>query len=151
MKNTSLGAYRIGLGIIGLVTLISLVFVLTSAGSYKADADTYIKATAVADTLNKYVASNLTVPASLAVAGITDAPSSVSYQKLSDTSYKFCVTYKTKSNSFSASNVTSDLTSAALGMGTSSSAATTSSDTYLFLNYYHDKGQNCQTITTPVY
>ncbi|HEY8999351.1 MAG TPA: hypothetical protein VIM53_03455 [Candidatus Saccharimonadales bacterium] len=91
MRN-SLFAYKVGLAAIGIFVLSLVVYVATQAGATKQDTQTYNAANSIAQKLNGYIDTQGTIPSSLQVAGATNVPPTVTYVKLSDSSYKFCVT-----------------------------------------------------------
>ncbi len=144
----SLIKYKIGLLVLGIFSVILLLLVLPQAAATKQDNDTYTKATNIADKLNTYVDIQQTIPASLASLAINNVPTTVSYHKLSDSSYRFCVTYKTKSIDFSPSSTESQLLSAAAGSAISGSSFSSfsSDNSALYLDSNHKKGPNCQTV-----
>lgn len=146
---SKLTAYKIGLGIIGLFTLLLMVVVVWQAGDYKHDNKLNQQASGIADTLNSYIDNNQSVPSNLAQAGVNDPPSGITYTKLSSDSYKFCVDYRSSANGFSSSAVTEQLLSLSTGFGASNYTAT-QGPTLSILPYYH-KGENCQTIKPPIY
>jgi hypothetical protein len=129
--NNKLFKYKIGLAVIGVLTLVLLVVVAVGASGVKQDNQSYKKATAIAEKLNNYIYDNYKIPETLSDAGITDVPSTVRYEKDSETEYKFCVTYKSASE---------DLSS----FGNISDAKYTPST--LYLRAAHQKGENCQTV-----
>jgi hypothetical protein len=145
MKN-SLLKYKIGLVLIAIFAIGLLVFVLSEASATKQDADTFNTASKIASKLNNYVASKQTIPSSLSAAGISDTPGAVSYKKLSDSKYSFCVTYKTKSTNFSASDVEANLLTSSIDSGGDAFSGQSSDNTELFLDGTHNKGQQCQTV-----
>jgi|GEM_PF-2803817 len=149
MKSSML-KYRIGFAVLGVFTLVLFIVVIVQASGTKQDNQTYKKATEVANKLNDYTGSH-PAPTDLSNIGVSDIPSTIAYKKITDSSYKFCVTYKSKSANFSASDVETGL----LTGSASSSADNFSSDStaqyYLTIDPSHDKGQNCQTIKTYYY
>jgi hypothetical protein len=138
----TLSKYKIGLLVLMLFAVALAVLVLIQAGSTKTDTNTNNSASNIADTLNNYVDSNNMIPATLAKAGVKNVPSTISYQKLSDNSYKFCVTYKGSSSGFDASGVASDLVTGSL----SSDFGSSSGSTELNIDSTYHKGVNCQTV-----
>lgn len=146
--NRGIGAYKIGLAVIGIFTFVLFGMVSVQASATKADNETYKQATSAADKINEYVSDKQKVPANLDTVGVTNPPDTISYTKNSSSSYTFCATYKTKSNGFDPSYVTSDLTSAALGTGGISDGTSTpyTSKTTLYIDSIHNKGKVCQTI-----
>ena len=141
----SLKSYKLGLGVIGLLTVILLVFVLIQAGPTKQDVATYNAAVNIADQLNNYTYNSYTPPNTLADAGITNVPPSILYIKLSATKYRFCIDYKTNSSVLSQTpSPTEFMTLLPIG---SNNPSLTSSDGYLVISPDHHKGDNCQTIT----
>jgi|GEM_PF-2039026 len=142
---TKLLKYQLGLLVLGLLTIGLVVVVLVQAGATKRDTTVYQQANKVADKLNSYVESAGTVPESLAAAGISRPDAAISYQKLSASSYRFCVTYRANSSDFDPSAVADTLaTAGALGSGLTT--WDTSSDSYLTVSAAHHRGANCQTI-----
>jgi type II secretory pathway pseudopilin PulG len=147
MVQSKLRKYQIGLAAIALFTLIIVIVVLVQAGATKQDADTTKKADDIATKLEAYVSSNQKVPTSLDDVGVGDVPASISYQKLSDTSYKFCLTYKSASSGFDATSAVTELASGGQGSPDNSFSDSPSTATsYLYIPSTHHKGQNCQTI-----
>jgi type II secretory pathway pseudopilin PulG len=145
--------YYIGLGVIGVFALGVMIFVLTLASANKQDTNTYNKANDISTKLNDYINKNQQIPRSLSDAGIKDAPSSINYTKISDTSFKFCMDYKTSGNNLSTGGLdtlgTGFLAQQALSAGASSvSTDTQSTSSELFIGYTHHKGQNCQTVNS---
>ncbi len=143
--------------LLGLV-LVLLIFVLYRGISSKQDRQTFQKASSIAAQLNSYTDSKFKVPNSLAAVGAKDVPSTITYTKLSSTTYRFCVTYK-YSNKDVTGKVASDVTSATSGLSSSANEPTFSGgdgsapfDLTIESNY--KAGQNCQKIdvgfdTTP--
>lgn len=138
----TLSKYKIGLLVLTLFAVAMTVLVLIQAGSTKTDTNTNNAASNIADTLNNYVDSNNVIPTTLAEAGVKHVPSTISYQKLSDSSYKFCVTYKGSSSGFDASGVASDLVTGSL----SSDFSSPNDNTELNIDSTYHKGVNCQTV-----
>jgi hypothetical protein len=144
--------YQIGLAILGLITVAMTILVLVQAGGIKADSKTYAAAQQAATSLENYIASKQVVPASLSAAGITDTSDTIKYTKLSDSSYKFCASYRTASNpSFSASDLTGSLLTAQYGAQPSAQSYGTDGQTTLVVTSDHKKGDNCQTIKPSLY
>lgn len=135
--------YKIGLAAIGFFVLVLFVIVLVQASGAKQDNETYDKAQKIATKLDTYTLSN-PLPASFKEAGITDVPDTVTYERLSDTKYKFCVRYNSDSSGFSASEVSTGLLTGSVS--DPYKADDTSESSYLYVDYTHHKGNNCQTI-----
>jgi hypothetical protein len=139
--------YRIGLGVIGLFTIIIAVWALVLAGPTKQDSSTYNAANNIANNINNYTGNNGIAPYSLSDTGSYNVPATITYDRLSDYSYRFCVNYKTTSSDFSASAVESDLiTSSVNNSTTNDNPVNYSSDGYLYIDTSHHKGNNCQVI-----
>ena len=150
MKTTLL-RYKIGLLMLFTFSVVLMGVVLVQASGTKQDTKTNAAAQAIADKLNTYVSDNNTVPATLADAGAKNVPSSISYTKLSDSSYKFCATYKGNSSGFDATGAASDLLTGSGGV--SSLPNIPADNTELFIDSTYHKGANCQTVNpmvTPV-
>jgi hypothetical protein len=150
MNDKQMIRYKIGLLVIGLFTLGLLIWLLVQAGPTRQDVRTDKLANDMADSLNNYTDSNFAIPATLAQAGIHKSSPYISYTKLSDSKYKFCVTYKTTSSDFDPSaavdNVlTTGMEGAAILPG---DTIDTSSDfnSDLYIPTSHHKGVNCQTV-----
>lgn len=136
--------YKIGLGVIGLITIIFLVVVIAAAGNYKYDTKLNNQAYSIANKLNNYVISHYSVPASLSNVGVANVPTGISYTKVTYYSYKFCVNYKANSSGFSPSQVEQQLISSSLSSGGGNSMP--ANNTFLFIDSNYHKGENCQTI-----
>lgn len=146
---SKLTKYKIGLAVIGLFTIVLLIIVLMEAGPTKQDSNTYNQANNIANKLNTYVDSSGLVPDTLATAGAYNAPSTISYTELSDTSYRFCVDYKTTSDNFDPSAAETSLITSS-GHGSSKDQSLDQSyaaDGFLFIDPDHHKGNNCQTVS----
>lgn len=123
------------------------VFVMLLAGNAKQDTETQNAANKAADKLNSYVSSKQTIPDSLQAADIHDMPKTISYRKVSDTSYKFCATYKSASK-----NLSSDvLVNAAISGYRGASYDNYTSTESLYIPSTHKKGEACQTIKPYIY
>jgi type II secretory pathway pseudopilin PulG len=155
MSNDSirgLRKYQIGLAILGVITVAMTSVVLVQAGDVKADGKTYAAAQQAATSLENYISSKQSVPASLSAAGVKDLPGSITYTKLSDSSYKFCATYRSASNaSYSAGDLTSSLLTGQYSTQPSSQSYGTDSQSTLLITSDHKKGDNCQTIKPSLY
>ncbi len=143
---TSLLPYKIGLGVIGLITLIFLIVVLSAASNYKYDSELNNQANLIANRLNNYLNTHYYgVPNSLSGAGITNVPNGIAYTRLSFDSYKFCVNYKANSNGFSSTQVEQQLLSSSLG-NQSTATPLQPDNSILFIGSNYHKGENCQLI-----
>jgi hypothetical protein len=140
---TNLKKYKIGLLVLLVLTIGLAGLVIVQAGGTKQDAKTDTAANNIADTLNNYVDTNQIVPTSLSEAGVSTVPSSISYQKLSDSSYKFCITYKSNSSGFDASGAVSNVVTGGTIFNTPLQPADNST---LIIDTTHHKGANCQTV-----
>lgn len=97
------------------------------------DRAVYAKAWAVATKLTDYINYHGNIPASMTtVTGSAGVPSTVSYHKLSTTSYEFCTKYQTATNGFR------------VGGGPNNNAT-------LYLDPEHHGGKNCQTVNAATY
>lgn len=135
--------YKIGLAVIALFTLGIVGFVVMQASATKQDTKTNSAANDIANKLNAYITDNQTVPTSLAQAGVKNAPATITYQKLSEDSYKFCATYKANSSGFDAASAVAEVASG----GTADTGSSTFTDTSsLFIDTTYHKGTDCQTI-----
>lgn len=138
----SLKRFKLGLGVLGAIALGLTIFVLAQAGNAKADLKTHKAAVKIADQLNTYIAQEQTIPQSLKAAGIDDN-SSVSYRRIGDDKYRFCVTYKASSSAVDTSRVVQD---AMMGYSTRMLGGVDSLPSVLSLSIGHEKGENCQTV-----
>jgi hypothetical protein len=149
----SLTKYRIGLGAIGLFTLVILVVVLVQASGMKQDQKTENAANNIATQLNSYTGFGQTrpVPYALSEAGISNVPSTISYTRISRYSYRFCVTYKSSSTDFNASSLAQNVVARGMGAGSNYNANQyyqgSNSYFYLYINPIHHKGVNCQYVS----
>ncbi len=140
MKN--LFKYQIGLAILGVFVASMAIILLVQSGAAKDDAKTYKSAEKIADELNNYMYEEYKIPKSLKDAGISESNPNITYKKLSDARYEFCVTYRTKSGGVDGATMLSD-------------AIFGSYDDYyeddyepssLYLDPVYNRGKNCQTI-----
>jgi len=139
----SLLKYRIGLGVIGFLTLIVCAVVLDLAGAHKQDAKTQAAANKIADQLNNYVDDRQKVPPTLAAAGIKNVPSTISYIKQSSDIYDFCVTYKGSSNGDGLAGAAQSFLATGSVNGSNYSGY---SD--LVIDPAYHSGKNCQVVNT---
>jgi len=144
--------WKIGLLVLGVVTLGLLVYVMIQGLQSKQDRVTYKQATKIADKLNSYITNNRTVPVSLTAAGIDDVPDAITYTRKGTSKYEFCITYKTSNTTDVTAQVQNDIYRTALGGGASVSLPDTNSSsvTYtpetLYISSIHKAGQQCQTV-----
>lgn len=139
--------YKIGLAVVGLFTVAITIWALAQAGATKQDNNTYNTANNIANKLNSYTESNDTAPYSLSYAGVNNPPSTITYTRLSDSSYRFCIYYKTASSNFDASSAESDLfTSSVSDSNSYSGSLDYGANGYLFIDTSHHKGNNCQVV-----
>ncbi|HSX36241.1 MAG TPA: hypothetical protein VLH84_04900 [Patescibacteria group bacterium] len=141
--------YKVGLGIIGVFVLVMAVFVLLQADNAKKDIATDKAANDIAQKLNDYVDTQQTIPESLDTAGIKDVPDTITYQRLSDSSYKFCVKYKSASTGLDSTTLLQAATSfdtTGSGFTDSSQPDPVSNPSSLYISANHKKGANCQTV-----
>lgn len=146
MKKGPLEKYKIGLAVLGLFALVLLMVVLLEAGPTKQDSSTYDQANTIANNLDAYIEDNNNVPSSLAEANIFNVPATITYQKLSDSTFKFCVDYKTASSGFDASEEETNLVTDNFGQNGGSDGFGTVDNQYLIISPNHSKGENCQVI-----
>ncbi len=106
MKN-----YKIGLLVLAVLTLCLFVFTLAKSGDAKLDKKTVKSISDISNKIYDYVSDENKIPNNLSDIGAKDVPSTIKYEKLSDTKYKICVTYKTN-ESYRGSGITSVVTSA---------------------------------------
>jgi hypothetical protein len=141
--------YYVGMLVIGLIVLGLSGYVISMGMSAKADKKTFKTSQEIAEDLNAYVRTKKAIPDSLEEAGIKDVPSSIRYQKMTGGTYEFCVTYKAD-KSYGSADVGSVLYGAALGGAINDSTYERYQSDYtsstLYINYYYQKGENCQTV-----
>ncbi|HSW99266.1 MAG TPA: hypothetical protein VLF71_05535 [Candidatus Saccharimonadales bacterium] len=149
-QGTVLRRYRLGLGAIALFTLFVVVAVLVMASGAKQDTKTEEAANQAATKIDDYINNKQAVPDSLAAAGVTNAPRTITYKKLSDRSYRFCATYKAASSGIETSGVTDVVSRGLYGMSGAPAAGLGAGDStsdFLYVSPAHKKGANCQLIT----
>lgn len=154
----ALTPYKIGLAVMGLLTVTLFTVVLTQANSAKQDNKTNKAVTDIVSKLNDYISVGQQIPNDLAAAKIKDVPSSVSYKKISDMSYKFCVTYQSQASGYDgATNIVEDILYRGLNGGSYpaepyyNDQVTSDDHSYLYAPQDYKKGENCQTITPYLY
>lgn len=139
---------------IGVVVLVVFAaglvgYTIASGSDAKTDKKTTEKANAVAMKLDSQISMDGKIPENLDALGVKDIPPTVTYKKISDEKYKFCVTYKSAGSAFDAGLFS--LFGGALYGGALSAGAESyePSEGYLdsyYLIYNHKKGENCQTV-----
>ncbi|PJE65610.1 hypothetical protein COU91_00665 [Candidatus Saccharibacteria bacterium CG10_big_fil_rev_8_21_14_0_10_47_8] len=142
--------YYVGLMVLMIGTIGLLVITLGQAKTAKQDKETLDKAYSTSSKLDDYISQKRTIPTSLADANIKNVPSTVTYEKISSTEYKFCATFSRASDGYDA-GWGSLFTGALYG-----SQDTSSNDTFgdsgtqeyfqAYKLYSHKKGENCQTV-----
>ncbi len=140
--------FQAGLIVVGVFVLTMLVCVILLASGARQDIKTQKAASKAADKLNSYITSKGAIPGSLNAAGIRDMPRTISYHKVSDSSYKFCVTYKSASKNLSGDALVNAAISGYSGASSYDSYTSTES---LYIPSTHKKGENCQTIKPYLY
>ncbi len=140
---SSLKAYKIGLGVLAIFAVGLAVYVFLQAGATKQDSKINDEANTISNTLNSYVDDNEIIPTTLAEAGIKNVPSTISYQRLSNSQYKFCITYKTTSSGFDATGTVTDMLT---GGQIYDSGGDFSDNSDLYISDTYHKGVNCQTV-----
>ena len=136
--------YYIGLIVIAVFALGLLVFIVIQASATKHDTQTYKNAQKTADGLNAYIDKKQSIPDSLDDVSITYDSETVSYKKISDEKYKFCVTYEAEGTSVDGTSLISNVVYGdSMDYYDDSSSYETES---LYLEEAHKKGEDCQTI-----
>ncbi len=142
--------YRLGLLILGLITIGLTIYIATLGLSTRQDVKTEKSIEDVGNKLNSYIDREQEIPESLDVVGARDVPSTITYTKLSEKEYKLCATYKA-AKGYGSGDISSVVTGAIFSRyyGYDSSLYEGSED-YKPASYYpsytHKKGQDCQTI-----
>jgi hypothetical protein len=142
--------YYIGLAVIALFTLGATTFTVVKGLASKQDNITEERARDIANKLNAFISKERKLPNSLDEAGITDVPSTIKYEKTSESTYNFCTTYKEASSYGFSDGITPLLSGGAVSQFAEDNSTTDSQSTYtastLYPSYYHKKGETCQTI-----
>lgn len=139
--------YYIGLAILMAIALGLTVFVLANGKDSKLDDETAAKAETIGNKITDYMYAHNSVPDSLATVGVTDAPSTITYQKIDAETFKFCANFKSSGSSFDAGPT--GLLTGLLYKGAVTPTTNNANSPYLdvySLRYQHKKGNNCQTI-----
>lgn len=147
--NHRLFKYQIGLAAIGVFTFVMVIVVLVQAGGARHDNNLYKAADKIATKLNDYNNRHDKVPVLLETAGVEDVPEDINYTKLSNTKYKFCMTYKKDSAGTGAVN-TFERYYYGEGYDNPYYKSLEPSD-YLYISKNHKKGENCETVDTNLY
>lgn len=87
--------YPIGLAAVIILSSGLFIGMLHQAAVKRQDERTEKTANTISDEVYQYANNKQSVPVSLAAAGIRKVPPTVTYQKLSRSSYNFCVVYRT--------------------------------------------------------
>jgi len=143
--------YTIGLTILGLITFGLLVFTVIQGINHRSDVKTYEKAQKIATSLNDYIDKNNQIPDTLATAGVTDIPSTITYEKQSSAQYLFCATYKQASEVYGGASPEAALLSTIGGVPATTTSVDSSKDAQyspeaLYIDPWYTAGENCQTI-----
>lgn len=151
MQKNKIFKYQIGLVVIGLFTLGITIFLVIQAGVTKQDNDTFERANKTANALNKYLDEIQTIPESLEKAKITYDKETVTYKKVSDESYKFCVTYKADSSSIDGASLVSAVMYGGFDGQMSYSDEDYEYNSLYLADYSRKKGENCYNVRPYVY
>lgn len=141
--------YYIGVVVILLITFGFVGYTVYLGLESKSDVETQKSAEEISKKLNEYVKNNQKIPESLSEVGANDVPSTISYTKLSDSQYKFCVTYKSASGYYD-----SGISGVVTGVTANSYPDEYYESPYpsdytepdLYIDSYHKKGENCTTV-----
>ncbi len=130
----------------------AIIYTAGQGSDAKIDKATNAAVEEFANKFNSYSYNVPGLPASLSAAGIHDAPSTVSNQKLSDSKYKVCFDYRQAAGGFDA-GWTALVSGPLLAGGGSSSSASYLGKGYFdsSVEFNHKKGPNCQTIQITLY
>ena len=143
--------YYIGFIVLMAVCLGALAYTLTQAGDAKADKATDQVVEQVAAKMDTYTSNNAAVPKKLSDIGIKNAPSTVSYQAISDTKYKICFNYHAATSGFDAGWGSLLLGGITGGSGSNYQPQANYGNSGYFdssVETSHKKGPNCQTVET---
>lgn len=140
---------------IGLIVLVVFAaglvgYTIAAGNDAKSDKKTSEAVNKIAPALETYINKNYALPADLEELNVNNIPSTVTYKKISDEKYKFCVTYKSSANSFDGGLFS--LFGGALYRSAYSGSDYTASEEYLDtykLIFNHNKGANCLTVKPP--
>lgn len=135
--------YQIGLAVLGLFAVSMAIVLVVQSGAFKEDTQTYKTAEKAAEKLDNYIYEKDEIPKSLKDAGISEDNSNISYKKLSDEKYEFCVTYRAKSEGADIGSVIAD---AMYGSFEDAYGDEDYEPSSLYLSSSHNRGKDCQTI-----
>jgi hypothetical protein len=140
--------YKIGIVVLALIILGLAAYIISLGVQSKEDKQTHASAQEIAEKLNAFVSEEQEIPANLSVAGIENVPSAISYEKVSGTTYHFCVTYKSD-KSYGSSDVSSVLVNAAYGSQLYDNEIY--EPQFLYISDDYQKGENCVTVKPQFY
>lgn len=136
--------YYIGFSVLAVVVLGSLIYTVSLAGAAKTDSATNKAVEKISTKLDTYISSN-GVPASLDAADLSGMPDTIKYTKISDSQFKICINYKSAAGGFDAS--WASLLGGAFGAGQAGYQPDNNSEFFSgSVEFFHKKGDNCQTI-----
>lgn len=146
-KKPGLAKYYLIFGLLFIFAAAMVVFTISRGADAKADKATSAKASEIANKLNTYIDSNGQIPATLDDTGVNSTPSAITYNKINQSSYKLCVSYKAAAAGFNG-GWTVLVTGVFSALSRSPTATTNSNflDNYN-LAYNYKKGQNCQIVS----
>lgn len=139
--------YKIGLAVLGFLTIGFFVIMIVQANMTGQDDRTYRRANQIARNLNDYVDKNRKIPESLATVTNDDQPTDITYRRLSADKYAFCVRYRAASSNLN-SGIGRIFSPQFHGYGYYEDLSYYNSydDSVLYLNENHRAGLNCQTV-----
>ncbi len=135
--------YQIGFAVLSLFAVSIAIVLAVQAGAFKEDVQTYKTAEKAAEKLENYIYDKNEIPKSLKAAGVSEDNPNISYKKLSNEKYEFCVTYRAKSEGADISSVIAD---AMYGSFEDVYEEGSYEPSSLYLSSAHDRGKDCQTI-----
>ncbi len=140
--------YYVGLALLVVFAAGLVGYTIVSGADAKSDKKTTEAVMKIAPKLDEFVNTKGSIPDKLSeIDGVGSVPTTITYKKLSEEKYKFCVVYKTEASGFDA-GVTGIFTGALYGSALSGAdyPASESYFDYYSLTYNHKKGENCQTV-----
>lgn len=139
--------YYFGFIALAILTIGAIAITLAHANDGKRDDETSKKVDTISTELTSYLYQQNKIPVTLGEAGISNVPSTISYQKLDNERFKFCAYYDHSSSSFDAGPLAfiTGLVFNAPAVDNSSNDEKTYLDGYS-LSFVHKKGNNCQTV-----
>jgi hypothetical protein len=125
--------YKAGIAGIAMILAGAIGLGLWQWHNTRHDSQTLSSANDIAQKLNSYTDTHKTVPADLKTVGVKSVSKDITYKRVSDSRYEFCVSFRTQTGFFGP-------------FGGDYYYADNQSQSALYIDSYHNKGKRCEKV-----